>query len=159
QPGQRLGSLDALARAAAIRPGSDLRNLAITCLALPELRVAPPGTGPADEPALAVHSARLGADPRGAPRVGPRDGQGLARLPSTRGKVEYCLKSNDGKYVAVRHADRPGAPAFVVWDWQARRPVLEAHQGPSTLFGFASDGAQFFHTPAGDATLVRDLPS
>jgi WD40 repeat protein len=39
RPGQRFGSLDALAEAAAIRPSIELRNEAIACMTLPDLRL------------------------------------------------------------------------------------------------------------------------
>ena len=38
RPGQRFASLDALKRAATIRPSSELRNEAIACMALPDVR-------------------------------------------------------------------------------------------------------------------------
>jgi len=42
QAGRRFGSLDALKKAARIRPSLDLRNEAIACLALTDLRVSEP---------------------------------------------------------------------------------------------------------------------
>ena len=39
RPGQRFDSLDALTKAAAIRPSIEVRNEAIACLALPDLRI------------------------------------------------------------------------------------------------------------------------
>src|SRR5205823_5321631 len=42
-PGQRLDGLDALAAAAAIRPADQLRDQAVACLALVDLRTVPSG--------------------------------------------------------------------------------------------------------------------
>ncbi len=52
QAGQRFASLEALVKAAAIRPGPDLRNEVLACLALDDLRVAQ--TWPVGEDGLAL---------------------------------------------------------------------------------------------------------
>jgi hypothetical protein len=46
QGGQRLDSLDTLVKAAAIRPGDDLGDAAISAMSVADIRVAPPDAGP-----------------------------------------------------------------------------------------------------------------
>src|SRR5262249_466554 len=127
QSGQRLASLEALQRAAAIRPGADLRDEAITCMTLADLRIPPPGAGP-DDPAVLVHGWRFDPEPGGTVTiVHQRQKKQLAQLPSKRGKVRFCLPSKDGRFVLVVHgADEQST--HVVWDWKAGRVVLEARQ-------------------------------
>src|SRR4051794_33251100 len=87
RPGQRFDCLDALARAAAIRRSPQLRDAAIACLPLPDIRPAAPGTRP--PPVTTPWSPlEIRDDPGGTLTLTRRaDGRVLARLPSRHGKA------------------------------------------------------------------------
>jgi hypothetical protein len=79
RPGRRTEGLDALMKAAKIAPGIDLRNEAIACLALPDLRL--------------LKRSRNFREPRGLVRVDARnDRYAVARAD---GNLDLCRLSND----------------------------------------------------------------
>jgi serine/threonine protein kinase/WD40 repeat protein len=131
-PGQRVKSLDAIAEAAAIRPSLELRNEAVACLALVDVRIDRTwaeaietdrlnySTGAAFDPDL-VHYAFT--DPNGTIHVrSVEDGRELARLSGGRTPADYLRFSPDGRYLAARYT-QVGQP-FCVWDWRAGTPML-----------------------------------
>ena len=134
QAGQRFAGLEALERAARIRPSEVLRDEAVACLALVDVRPAALGEGvdAGDPTAVEGGPLQLAAegDDEGNLRVYRRsDGRELARLPGRRGPIVWHVTrfSPDGRFLAVYHpANRVDGVHVVVWDWRRARAVVEA---------------------------------
>jgi WD40 repeat protein/serine/threonine protein kinase len=132
--GRRFESLDALAKAAAIRPASDLRNEAIACMTLPDLR---PGQSWAGSPSRAVslgfdapfeRYARL--DPQGVISVrSVASDEELVRLPIDGSGPKRLVFSPDGRCLAVAPFDRA---RLVVWELASRRALYEVPAGSAS---------------------------
>jgi WD40 repeat protein/tRNA A-37 threonylcarbamoyl transferase component Bud32 len=169
--GQRFDSLEALRAAAAIRYDLRLRNEAIACLALADLRPAPPGTrfpGPG-QVAAATIGQRTALDPAGRLRataegtvVVVRDPAGEVLLRLTHpAQVDTVLMSGNGRLLAVACHNRnvyvrllPTGQLLGVLEGQALLSHLEF--GPSGLLlteGF--DGASHLWDAVGCRLLVR----
>ncbi len=132
-PGQRFRSLEALAEAARIRPSRELRNEAVACLALADVRAEREwdaeletdrleySTGVAFDPAL-EHHACTAAD--GTVSVRATEGDRLlVRFGGMGGPADYLQFSPDGRYLAARY-NVQGLPCRV-WDWREKRVVFE----------------------------------
>ncbi|HEY7311587.1 MAG TPA: protein kinase [Gemmataceae bacterium] len=122
QPGQRVRGLEALARAAAIRPSVELRNEAIACLALMDLSPARQLQRPTDTPFGWAFDASLRhyaySDERGAITIHRlEDNQVVLRLPA-HGQPAWMLRfSPDGARLAARHHPRHGLSGeILLWD-------------------------------------------
>jgi serine/threonine protein kinase/WD40 repeat protein len=135
-PGQRFKSLEAIKEAARIRPSLELRNEAIACLALADVRVEREwdadletdrltlSTGVAFDPTL-EHHASTSLD--GTVRIqATMDGRLVASLPGPGGPADFLRFSPDGHYLAIRYT-LPEHPCRV-WDWQAGKVVFERSQ-------------------------------
>jgi serine/threonine protein kinase/WD40 repeat protein/tetratricopeptide (TPR) repeat protein len=135
QVGQRFKSLDELAAAARLRPSLELRNEAIACLALTDLRRAESWNGfPSGTSALAF-DARLEqyarSDERGNLSVRRvADDQELALLTGPGHHAYFLRFSPDGRLLAAIYDNH--VPGLYVWDWRNRKTVLR-----SGLFGVA----------------------
>jgi serine/threonine protein kinase/WD40 repeat protein len=122
QPGRRFDSLDVLAKAAAIRLAPELRDEAIACLALPDLRLnrrleAKLGVFDRTLQRYAVAATNLGNI--SIRRVS--DDQDLLLLPSPPGTVQRIASfSHDGKYLPVLCRDHQ----LRVWDLEHRTVLL-----------------------------------
>ena len=146
RPGQRLDGLEALGRAVAIARSveapvasfDELRDEAIACLALPDLR---PGGVAFDRVADAARPVFDGAfdryacvEPGGAIAVFRRGEPGpIARLDVVGGAPERVWMGPDGRHLAVALADR-----LQIWDIDARR-VAFARPGKVVRVEFAAD--------------------
>jgi WD40 repeat protein len=135
QVGQRFKSIEELAAAARFRPSLELRNEAIACLALTDVRRVKSWNGfPAGTTAL-TFDARLEryarSDERGNLSVRHvADDRELALLPGP-GRHAYVLRfSPDGRLLAATYDQH--VPGLYVWDWKQGRTVLRSH-----LFGTA----------------------
>lgn len=128
--GRRFDSLDALGKAAAIRPSLDLRNEAIACLALPDLRVerrlefaSPSAPGGLSLDFVSGRYAR--ASPDGTIRIHRfADDQELFRLEAPRDPEWAGLMfSPGGLYLAEKYV---GAHTnqLVVWDLSLRKVIV-----------------------------------
>jgi WD40 repeat protein len=157
--GQRFDSLKALASAAKIRVSNELRNEAIACLTLVDLRVMRAcGATPDPESSLAfdaeVERYAVG-DHRGGIRVlRVDDDREIARMPSV---GETCIAmgfSPDGRRLAAGYAKGPRY-RVLIWDL-ARRVRVEI--GPDARhFGvFSPDGSRFAQPLAGDEVGLFD---
>jgi WD40 repeat protein len=140
--GQRMHTLDAVRRAAAITNSPELRHSAVAALVLPDLRFdreipLPPditlaGLDPAFE-RLALGSGTNAVEIRSA-----ADNSILAILPaSVRQSAHLANWSSDGRYVAITRA---GAPLrweanVEIWELPAARRVLTL---PNTRYGACS---------------------
>ncbi len=147
-PGQRYKGLEALAEAAGIRPSRELRNEAIACLALTDVRIArlweesletdklEYSTGVAFDATLEHYAF---TDAAGVIRVRSADGRDVARLGGSGGPADYLRFSSDGRYLAAYFA-KVGRN-YRIWDWRAGRVVLETSSGqPVFSLDFHPDG-------------------
>jgi serine/threonine protein kinase/WD40 repeat protein len=135
QVGQRFQSLTELAAAARLGPSLELRNEAIACLALTDVRRArswsgfPPGTTVLTFDARLERYAR--SDERGNLSVRcVADDRELASLPGP-GRHAYFLRfSPDGRFLAAIYDQH--VPGLYVWDWRQGQTVLRSglHGGP-----------------------------
>jgi serine/threonine protein kinase/WD40 repeat protein len=142
-PGQRLDSLVAIARAAAIAPSVELRNEAIAALALPDVRFNDLWPAPQDYHICFTRDLALCAFDAGGGEVIVRrvsDGHDLTRLPSGGAAVRWIpVFSPDGWLLPVQYLDG----RWLVWDISASRPVLSDLPGGSCS-AFAPDGRTFW---------------
>jgi hypothetical protein len=161
ESGQRLGALEVIRRAAAIRPSFGLRNDAIACLAVPDVTPGPawdgfpPGTiqlafdGP-----MQRYARSDGRSSISVRRVA--DDQEILRL-NTRGCAAYSLEfSPDGLHLAANCGTGGGEPnqAFRVWEVDRGREVVRTRgRLPGRSFAFSPDG-RLLATGRSDGTLV-----
>jgi serine/threonine protein kinase/WD40 repeat protein/tetratricopeptide (TPR) repeat protein len=145
QVGQRSQSLNELAAAAKLGPSLELRNEAVACLALTDLRRAKSWGGFPSGTAMLAFDARLEnyvrSDARGylsVRRVADDEELATLRGPGS-GRHAYFLRfSPDGRFLAAVHDQTP-EPLYV-WDWKKRRIVLRS--GLSGSVDFSSDSQQ-----------------
>src|SRR5262249_17081989 len=135
--GRRFAGLDAVAKAVAIRPGPDLRDEAIACMALTDLRILPgwetdrrhPWT--AFDPALERYAVCID-DARGNITVRlVADHREVLRLSGPGDPAEYFRFSPDGRYLAVHYdPNNQSQPnRFLVWDLGRAQPVVAIGPG------------------------------
>ena len=136
EPGRRFRSLDILAKAAAIRPGPGLRDEAIACLALTDMRQSRESTGPPgaiaacppneawDQYAVALPGGDVSIRSLG-------DDRELVRLPSVGSEAcEFPGFSHTSRWLGIGYKDGKCR----VWDLKQRSAVITApmfncHQG------------------------------
>lgn len=150
-PGQRFKSLEAIGEAARIRPGRELRNEAVACLALTDVRVQSEwnaeletdrleySTGVAFDPTL-EHHASTTADGTILVRA-TADNRLVACLPGMGGAADFLRFSPNGRYLAARY--NAGKSPYRVWEWREGRPIIERSQSsmPSHTLDFLPDSA------------------
>jgi WD40 repeat protein/thiol-disulfide isomerase/thioredoxin/tRNA A-37 threonylcarbamoyl transferase component Bud32 len=142
QVGRRFGGLAALEEAARRRPDMDLRNEAIACLALIDLRPVPERGSRLGGPGTLLIEPRserfARADDHGSVSIrSVADGQELFRLQGP-GKLAWpAAWSPDERYLAV--GDDGGA--FLIWDLSRREIHLrfQIQTAPGPVF-FSPDG-------------------
>jgi serine/threonine protein kinase/WD40 repeat protein len=150
QPGQRSKGLELLTKAAAIHPTLELRNEAIACLAMPDLRrVRTVETGAASAEVVGFDSQLehyAYCDERGGislRRVS--DNQGIRRLKAS-SQVEWPYFSPDGRFLVAREAHAIH-PRIWLWDLDGdpgrSSPAWEATGGALIVHTFTPDGRQF----------------
>ncbi len=151
--GQRFESLETVRKAAAIHPSAELRNEAIACLAMTDVRFSDPQESPDPEgecwsPNLALRAVRK---PVGIISVrDTRDGREVASLPSPGvGAWAPYGFSPDGRYLAVSY----GNGRHVVWDVVQRQPAITNVPNVRSAT-FSADG-QVVLFPCGDGQLRR----
>jgi serine/threonine protein kinase/WD40 repeat protein len=150
QAGQRFTSLDVLRAAAQIRITDELRNEAIACLALVDVRpVRQLATIPQEDDGVAVDLAleryALG-DSAGDVRVyRVADGQEILRLPRGRGPNRLLQFSPDGRFLVSAYSLQGVGWYFTLWDIGGDEPrkVMELGNVP----------IQF--SPVGDRIAIR----
>jgi WD40 repeat protein/tRNA A-37 threonylcarbamoyl transferase component Bud32 len=139
QMGQRFDSLDALAKAAALRPDPRLRDEMIACLALPDLRPGKPRNLWPDGTTRLIfdgdYRRYARADDKGNVTIRDlADDHELWRIPSEERTLSDLLFSPDGRFLATLRSGRP--PKWSqLWDvdvdrWQA---TFQAGQSPWLL--------------------------
>jgi WD40 repeat protein len=142
-PGRRFDSLEALRKAAAVRPSAELRDLTIECLTLADLRPAAPGMrGDEPPPGAAEHYACAAAG--GDLRVYRfADAAELLRLRGPAPPAWVWESSPDGRLLAAKyHLDGRERPNELwVWDLGRGEPIRKIPTGACEhAFGFSGDG-------------------
>jgi serine/threonine protein kinase/WD40 repeat protein len=148
--GRRFDGLEAIRAAARLdrseRGILELRNEAIACLALPDIRPLPRFEGKASEGYLGVDFDPVSGQltrgtPEGEVLIRTVDGDGLAaRLPGNGLRAVLVQYSNDGRYLAVKHEDR-GELVLAVWELSRREKILDVPDGMySDAVDFHPDG-------------------
>lgn len=165
QPGRRFDSLDALAKAAAIRPSLELRNEAIACLALPDVmaqrrwRLDPPARSWAGVCFDATCERYVWAHPDGSLRICQvKNGRELFRLQTeaTPTNAVLCLSPN-GRFLAEKYA-QPGATWLRVWDLSRRELMLAQRLSDrGSAVDFSPDNHQLAIGDAEGAVHFYDL--
>src|SRR5262249_50371577 len=135
QVGQRFESLEAIRQAVQLAnelhlpPGEyhKLRTLAITCLTLPDVRLAQEWDGPASGPGDFSFDAALSryavSDLQGHVHIRglPGDRMLFPPIPGP-GRTNWCKLSPDGQFVCVMSGE-PGTGDWNVWDLRGPEPV------------------------------------
>jgi serine/threonine protein kinase/WD40 repeat protein len=156
QPGQRFKGLELLAKAARINPTLELRNEAIACLSMPDMRrVRTLETGDATERMAVGFDSRLEryvyCDERGGislRRVS--DNQEIRKLKAP-SQVEWPHFSPDGRFLVAFETD-PKHPRVWLWDLDGNPP----RPSPAWEVSKYEDFASIAFTPNGrQVALVR----
>jgi serine/threonine protein kinase/WD40 repeat protein len=163
--GQRFASLDAVRKAAAIRPDLAARNEAIACLALSDLRVSKQVSLNGHEANdLVCYDSNLKTY-----AVGEEDGsitvrtvtndRALAVLPAPGFNLRWIRGfSPDSRYLRARYKDEREGYSDWVWNIDQQKPVLKELQG--RLGDDFSSDSQFFARCHPDGSLsIYDLGS
>jgi WD40 repeat protein len=146
QMGQRFDSLEALEKAAGIRPDPRLRDEVIACLALPDLRpgkawdVWPDGTARLAFDGGYQRYAR--ADDKGNVTIrNLADDREILRIPSEERALSDLLFSPDGRFLATLRGGR--SPWLLqVWDVATGRAVVR-EQAEQNGWAFSPDSRAF----------------
>lgn len=152
--GRRFSGLEAVARGVEIAPGDDLRDEAIACLALADVRVerairfaqpVPPGVVAAFDPLVERYAI---SDAQGTITIHEvKSDAPLAELAGPGMAIAWILRfSPDGKFLAAKH-ESPGESLVQIWDLSKREPVFKT----TDPIAFA---ALDFHPSAAQAALV-----
>ncbi|MBW3539214.1 MAG: protein kinase [Planctomycetes bacterium] len=132
QPGRRFESLEALAKAAAIRPATELRSEAIACLSLADLRRGPGWDGCPKETSQVAVDPALKRYARSEATTGDisirtvHDDRELFRIPWPGRKHDWLLQfSSNGRSLAIRYA----GGLFHVRDIETRKLLFRSTEG------------------------------
>jgi len=165
RPGRRFHSLEALGQAAAIQSTLALRNEAIACMALTDLRVAveweqpsPTGCGLALDPALEHYATGDGAGSISICRIG--ETKTVARLPGPGDPAWVIRFSSMGRLVAAKHhrIHENDANRVRVWDWARGQIVLETpHAVANCAMDFSPDDRWLAVGPPDGSLILHDL--
>ncbi len=166
--GRRSEALSALRKAAEIRPDPRLRNEAIACLALTELRSANVWAAGMDSDCVFKFDAnyeRFAIAPRTNSTISIQrvaDGAELMRLSGFTPPLGDLLRFNpDGRWLAVQHAS---GRELVIWDLALNKPAAQFHGRKCRTLQFTADGslaAISFHdgTDTNNPIIIYDLAS
>jgi WD40 repeat protein len=165
RPGRHFLSLEAIREAALIRPSRDLRDEAVACMPLADLRVGlrracrPPGTEQNHYVAVdaALERYAVAADGGGVSVRRLADDRELRRLPAPDPGAGNLVFSPDGRFLARR-----GGTAVVVWEVATGEVVVRVPTPDAECIyaqAFSPDGRRVA-VGVGDATVrVWDLAS
>jgi serine/threonine protein kinase/WD40 repeat protein len=168
QSGQRFKGLDLIAQAASIRPDLELRNQAIACMALPDLRVTQEW---ANDNFLGFYSD---FDPQ-LQRYASMSDQGDLRIRSVRDNLPlvhlsghnikswYCASrfSPDGQFLAAIYFVPDEASQCLVWDLLHGETILQVRSIRALDFclDFSPDSRQIVTALPDGALVFYDLTS
>ncbi|MDG3008217.1 WD40 repeat domain-containing serine/threonine-protein kinase [Paludisphaera mucosa] len=167
RPGQRLGGLEAIAEATRIAKAMDmpaetleaLRDEAVACMALPDLRPGrrsipwPDGTRTIEFPSSYDRYARLDEAGGASVRRMEDDAEILKIPPLGRELVDFQF-SPDGRFLAIGSAGE----GLRIWGVDAARPLFPGPLAGATL-AFSEDGGRFAFVSADGSIRIHDLPS
>lgn len=146
--GRREASLDALRKAAAIRPGPELRDEAIACLVLPDLEpFESPLPLPQGAPVIAldrdfgryaVSEAGGAITVRNRPDRSPIARLAVAASAPPAAAIQF---QPGGDRLAAIHPTGPGAYLLRVWDLRTRKPLWE-RADVGRVVAWSPDGSQ-----------------
>ncbi len=162
RPGRRFDSLEAIRKAADIRPTLELRNEAIACMALVDLRVSKElldlrhgGPGAAFDSGYQRYAR---PDPEGKIIVRrAADGAELRHLSGCEPPVHSLWFSPDAKYLAVTFGKERNI--LKVWDWARNEEIpTPADLDPRNL-AFSPDSSTIAVTTKEGAVITYDLIS
>jgi WD40 repeat protein/tRNA A-37 threonylcarbamoyl transferase component Bud32 len=163
--GQRFESLDALANAAAIRPSPELRDEAVACMALADLRVSKrirldrpvgSGMGVVFDPAAEHYVLH---DAKGALSIHRlEDDAELFRLPGPGLPVEWVLQfSPNGQLLAAKYG---GNGDTLLWDLRQRKTIFRIPvKVRCGALGFSPDGSRLAVGADDKALYIYELPA
>jgi eukaryotic-like serine/threonine-protein kinase len=172
QTGQRFASLDTVMKAAAIRSDLAVRNEAIACLAISDLRVAKQMTitGHARNEAasfeLNLEHYAFGDTNGNITIYAASNDFAVAVLPSTRYTLTgVCAFSPDGRYICARYWREHEGDSYWVWDWEKQKVVAHVFQQAADTnavnYQFAGDfspDSRFFAGGRSDGSIsIYDL--
>ncbi|HVR73837.1 MAG TPA: serine/threonine-protein kinase, partial [Planctomycetota bacterium] len=146
RPGRRFEALEAIQQAAAIRPGSDLVDVAVACFAQVDLRLLKTWTKNKDEVFQLSPDGSTAAITLPGGEIAIRstdDGRELYRLPGPGFRTFYCWSkfSPDGKRLAARY-EYGERNEWQVWDLDRRLVCAEVKEaGNSNCVDFSPDGS------------------
>ncbi|MBM4068032.1 MAG: hypothetical protein FJ271_03685 [Planctomycetes bacterium] len=164
-PGRRFESLEALARAAEIRPSLELRNEALAGLALPDRRLDRKWRDYSGsklilfDPAFAHY---VQADVAGNISVKRTiDDVPIALLPAPKLAAWLMHFSGDGRYLAVKYhpQDFPQRNRVIVWNVKTAKPVLEFTQLSYSALDFSPDSKSLAMVHLDGAVRIYQLPN
>jgi serine/threonine protein kinase/WD40 repeat protein len=150
QPGRRFEALRALADAAAIRPDAILRDEAIACLALTDLRMGHEWPHALPYPAVISFDPTLSLYARGSTGNGDIDirrvatDELLVRLPTPGPAAWVATFSPNGQRLAVKYHPwgNPGVSELYLWDVPSGKAILKLHALRSAAArDFSADGS------------------
>lgn len=160
-PGRRFESLEALRQAAAIRPTLELRNDAIACLTLPDVRTL--SELPITRDAISVtlsHTGKrmaLGFEDGAVVIASMPEGRELQRLEGPRLRAVAAVFSPDERSLAVKYHTIDQIRT-VVWNLAAEAVAFELAAGNiHSALGFAPDGSFAAVEPDGMLHAYRVL--
>ena len=159
-PERRERALAALRSAAAIRPGTDLRDAAIAALATPELRVLRRWNARSDHTLTARPDVNLTryfrSEENGTVRIlRITDDQELLRLPSVGPPAEFGQFSPDGGWLALKYTDA----SLRAWDLSARTNMLITRQAARGCLAFDPAGTAVVVAMENGQVRLVDLPT
>jgi WD40 repeat protein len=166
QPGRHFESVEALTRAARIRPARAVRNELLACLPLVDVREDPTSRGElVDDASVVAFDADLAryacSDARGAISVRrAADGQEFLSLPGPGEPCFVLVFSARGRYLAAKY-HRPNANAsnrVIVWDLKEGKPLLELRSLVNGAMDFSSDDRLFAFGKERSLT-IHELPA
>jgi WD40 repeat protein/tRNA A-37 threonylcarbamoyl transferase component Bud32 len=146
RPGRRFAGLDTVAKAAKIRPGADLREEAIACMALTDLRVVPGWEAVSPHPLAVAFDAAIEryalADDRGNISVRlVADHREVVHLHVPGNRAWTPQFSPDGRYLAAMYdtETRREPKHFIVWHLERAQAVIDISCGDPGDADFSPD--------------------
>jgi WD40 repeat protein/tRNA A-37 threonylcarbamoyl transferase component Bud32 len=161
QPGRRFDSLEALTQAAAIRPSQELRNEAIACMTLTDLKIERQWTLPDGRTGVSFDAPLerfAHSDEEGNISIcRVADQQEVLRLPGSGVKAAITRFSPNGKYLAVKYHN-PLTVSFALWDLENSELILDAKDGISdNAMAFSADSRWVAYGRNGGGAVLHRL--